>query len=214
LAKARQRAPRRRNARGEGSQLRQEILEAAIRLIERHGSCEEISLRAVAKEVGIAAPSIYPHFADREALFLAVLKQLFDELIELRNSAEEAAGAAGGGPWERLRAAAFATVQFGLERPGHYKMLYEGGVIAALIDKRAAAFGRAIQLRVIDLIGRLSAETGRNANDPERTALLLWTGIHGVISLQINKPTLPWPDATMLVEDLMRAILRLEQKTN
>ncbi len=34
--------------------------------------------------------------------------------------------AAGGGPWERLRACVLATVRFGLERPGHYKMLYEG----------------------------------------------------------------------------------------
>jgi AcrR family transcriptional regulator len=195
---------RQRNARGEGRQLRQDILKAAIDLIERAGSCEGLSLRGVAKEVGIAAPSVYPHFADREALLLAVLQQLFDELIELRNKAEEAAAAAGGGPGERLRAAVFATVRFGLDRPGHYKMLFEGRVIPALSDPKAAAFGRPIQMRVTALIKEIDS----NAENTERLSLLLWTAIHGVISLQINKPTLPWPDATSLVEDHMRAILR------
>jgi AcrR family transcriptional regulator len=200
---------RQRNARGEGGQLRQDILDAAIALIERAGSCEAVSLRAVAKEVGIAAPSVYPHFADREALLLAVLEQLFDRLIAQRNQAEDAAGAAGGGPWERLRAGVFATVRFGLERPGHYKMLYEGRVISGLSNPMAASFGRPIQIRAVGLIREiLHGVPGREAEDAERLALLLWCGSHGVVSLQINKPTLPWPEATTLVEDLMRAIIR------
>ncbi len=197
---------RQRNARGEGGQLREDILRAAISLIEKAGSCEAVSLRAIAKEAGIAAPSVYPHFADRDALLLAVLKKLFDELIELRTKAEEAAS---GGAWERLRAGVFATVRFGLERPGHYKMLYEGRVISGLSDPKLATFGRAIQTRVTALIKEiLEATPGREAEDAERLSLLLWASTHGVISLQINKPTLRWPKATALVEDVMRALIR------
>lgn len=200
---------RQRNARGEGGQLRQDILAAAINLIERAGTCEAVSLRAVAKEVGIAAPSVYPHFADREVLLLAILQQLFDELIAQRNQAEDEVAAAGGGPWDRLRAGVFATVRFGLDRPGHYKMLYEGGVISGLNDPMAAAFGRPIQIRVAGLIREiLHGVPGRDGEDAERLALLLWCGSHGVISLQINKPTLPWPEASTLVDDLMHAIIR------
>src|SRR5882724_6133685 len=177
---------RQRNARGEGGQLREDILKAAIALIEKAGSCEGVSLRAVAKQAGIAAPSVYPHFVDRDALLLAVLQKLFDEMVELRTKAEEAAG---GGAWERLRAGVFATVRFGLERPGHYKMLYEGRVISGLSDPKAATFGRAIQTRVIALITEiLEATPGREAQDAERLSLLLWAATHGVISLQINKP--------------------------
>jgi hypothetical protein len=50
----------------------------------------------------------------------------------------------------------------------------------------------------------LEATPGREAEDPERLALLLWASTHGVISLQINKPALRWPKATALVEDMMR----------
>ena len=198
---------RQRNARGEGGQLRADILKAAINLIERTGSCEEVSLRAVAKEVGIAAPSVYTHFADRETLLLAVLQQLFDELIALRDEAEKSVAAEGA--WRRLRAAVFATVHFGLERPGHYRMLFEGQVLSSLSNPGAATFGRPIQLRVAALVREiLDAAPGRKDENAERLALLLWAGVHGVISLQINKPTLPWPEATSLVEDLMRAIIR------
>ncbi|WP_233590346.1 TetR/AcrR family transcriptional regulator [Dyella dinghuensis] len=200
---------RQRNARGEGGQLRQDILGAAIALIDRAGSSEAVSLRAVAKEVGIAAPSVYAHFPDRDALLLAVLQQLFDELIALRSEAEERAAAAGGGAWQQLRAGAFATVHFGLQRPGHYKMLYEGRVVSGLSDPMAAAFGRPIQLRVAGLIREiLEGMPERENDDAERLALLIWAGTHGVISLQINKPTLRWPKATDLVEDLMRAVIR------
>ena len=197
---------RQRNARGEGGELREDILKAAIALIEKSGSCEAVSLRAIAKEAGIAAPSVYPHFADRDALLLAVLKKLFDELIEQRTKAEDAAG---GSAWERLRAGVFATIRFGLERPGHYKMLYEGRVISGLSDPKVATFGRAIQTRVTALIKEiLEATPGREAEDAERLSLLLWASTHGVISLQINKPTLRWPKATAMVEDVMRALIQ------
>jgi AcrR family transcriptional regulator len=199
---------RSRNARGEGAHLRQDILEATIRLIDKAGSCEAVSLRAVAKEVGIAAPSIYAHFGDREELLLAVLKHLFERLIALRTAAEDDAMAAGGGPWECLRAGAIATIRFGLDSPGRYKMLFEGRVISGLGDKKAAAFGRPIQERVMAHLNALpKSATRRQAIDSERLSLLIWSATHGVVSLQINKPTFPWPEATALVEDLMRAIL-------
>jgi len=164
-----------------------------------------VSLRGVAKQAGIAAPSVYGHFADLDELLLAVLERLFAELIALRVAAEEAAV---DDPWERLRASVFATVRFGLTRPGHYRMLFEGQVVPALSNPRAATFGRPIQARVVALLREILDASGRAGENAERLSLLLWAGVHGVISLQINKPTLDWPDATGLVEDLMRAVVR------
>jgi AcrR family transcriptional regulator len=201
--------PRSRNARGSGDHLRSEIIDSAIRLLERLGPEDPFSLRAVAKEAQIAAPSIYIHFADRNLLLLAVLQQLFDGLIKRRNTAEEKAARAGGGPWERLLAATLASVDFGLQRPGHYKVLYEGRVVPRLDDPKAMAFGRPIQTRAIELITEItSVLPARERDDPERLALLLWSGIHGLISLRINKPTLDWPDARVLAEEMARAVVR------
>lgn len=199
---------RQRNLRGSGDQLRQEILEAAIRLLERLAPDEPFSLRAVAKEASISAPSVYLQFADRNILLLAVLEYLFDELIAKRNSAEEEAAKAGGDAWDRLLAAVLATVEFGLQHPGHYKVLYEGRVVPRLEDPKAMAFGKSIQIRVVELIKQiLAAKPKRKDVNPERLALLLWAGTHGLVSLRINKPTLDWPDTAALAVEMARAII-------
>jgi AcrR family transcriptional regulator len=201
--------PRSRNARGSGDHLRNEIIEAAIRVLERLGPEEPFSLRSVAKEAGIAAPSVYIQFADRNVLLLAVLEQLFDELIALRSAAEERAARRGGDAWDRLLASVLATVEFGLKRPGHYKVLYEGRVVPRLDDPQAMAFGRPIQTRVIELIREvLSADRKREKDDAQRLSLLLWAGIHGLISLRINKPTLAWPKTEELAEQMAKAVIQ------
>jgi AcrR family transcriptional regulator len=200
---------RKRNARGTGDQLRQEILVAAIRLLERLAPEEPFSIRAVAKEANITAPSVYLQFEDKDALLLAVLEHLFNDLIARRNAAEEDAAKAGGGPWERLLAAVLATVEFGLQHPGHYRVLYEGRVVPRLSDPRAVTFGRAIQTRVIELVSEVLANKRKGADkSPERLSLLLWAGIHGLVSLRINKPTFNWPDTAALATEMARAIVQ------
>ena len=42
--------------------------------------------------MGIAAPSIYPHFADRDAIVTAVVARVFDELAEAIKAGAAAAG--------------------------------------------------------------------------------------------------------------------------
>jgi len=204
--------PRQKYARGQGDQLRSDLIEAAIRILANNEPSGQFSLRAVAKEARVAAPSIYLHFSDLNELRLAVLERLFAEQIELRNRADEEAAKAGGGAWERLLAGSLALVRFGLERPGHYKVMYEGRVILRLHDPRAATFGRPMQDHTVELISEIVRKKGSKglAEDPHRLALLLWTGIHGIISLQINKPTLDWPAATELAAQVARFIIRPE----
>lgn len=198
---------RRRNVRGEGDRLRAEIVDAATRLLGQLGPDDPFSLRAVAKEAGIAAPSVYIHFADRNTLLLAVLGQMFAELSAIRTAAIDAAREAGGDAWQCLLAGSLAYVKFGLERPGHYRVLYEGRAISRLDDPMTANFGRTIQVQTADLIREIVAKRGRQAAKPEELALLLWASLHGIVSLQINKPTLKWPRASVLAEKACRALI-------
>ena len=205
-----EKAPRARNARGKGERLRDEIIAAAIKVLSTIGAEDLFSLRAVAKEAKIAAPSVYIHFADRNVLLLAVLEKLFREQVAIRAAAEEEAARAGGRPWERLLARSIVAVEFGLKHPGHYKVLFEGRVVLRLNDPRIADFGRPLLVRSIELIREIKsiAIKVRVSQDPQRLALLLWSGLHGVISLRINKPTLDWPSATELAEQVTRAIIQ------
>src|SRR6185295_14050813 len=63
---------RRRAPRGSGDQLRDEILDATTGLLLETGHAKAVSIRSVAQRVGVTPPSIYLHFADKEALLDAV----------------------------------------------------------------------------------------------------------------------------------------------
>jgi len=201
-------ALRSRNARGEGEKLRGEIIDAAVKVLSALGPEDPFSLRSVAKMAKIAAPSVYIHFSDRNVLLLAVLEKLFAEQVAIRATAETAAAEAGGGAWERLLARSVASVRFGLEHPGYYKVLFEGRVVPRLNDPHISGFGRPLLARSIELIREIPHQPGRISDDPERLSLLLWAGLHGVISLRINKPTLDWPPATELAEQITRTIIQ------
>ena len=73
-APAARRRPRSR--RGDGGQLREEIIEAAREILAQTGSLDALTLRGVARRVGIAATSIYLHFPDTEHLAVAATQQL------------------------------------------------------------------------------------------------------------------------------------------
>src|SRR5947199_7637735 len=70
---------RQRNPRGQGERLRDDIIEAASRLLA-DPAAPPLTLRAVAREVGVAATSVYLHFDDIESLTLATVNHLFGEL--------------------------------------------------------------------------------------------------------------------------------------
>ena len=94
---------RERNRRGEGGRLRADILAGATELLERSGSEEAVTLRAVARQVGISAPSIYTHFADREAIVEAIVDSAFADFNAAINSAVEAGSGPLARPTSRVR---------------------------------------------------------------------------------------------------------------
>ncbi len=71
------------------SDLRERIIEAAWAQIAREGA-PALSLRAVARDLAIAAPSIYNHFADRDALVTALIVEAYESLATYQKAANDA----------------------------------------------------------------------------------------------------------------------------
>lgn len=172
------------------------------------GSDEALSLRAVAREVGVSAPSVYLHFPDKEAVLLEVAAVLFGDL---ERALDDAAADAGDDPVAALLARARAYVTWALERPGHYKVVYEGVLLRRIADPTHPAFGRpALLALVADLLRAVESGALPPTDDPpEHTAQLLWQAVHGVASLRINKPGVAWDPPGSDAEALVRAVLRL-----
>lgn len=190
---------RERNRRGEGARLRADILAAATSLLEKTGNEEAVTLRAVARQVGIAAPSIYAHFADREAIVDEIVDTAFADF----NAAIGAAVASAAGPLERLRAGCAAYLRFAAERPNRYKLVFErqyltggpGEPVPAIRRQSFEALVAAVQA-CID--AGLSAGT-----DAELDSTAIWIALHGYATLHALMPGWPWPDADALLDRII-----------
>ncbi|CAJ1581143.1 TetR/AcrR family transcriptional regulator [[Mycobacterium] wendilense] len=200
------RTGRPRSRRGHGDQLRDEILAAVNRLLDESGSDEKLTMRAVAQEVGVAAPSIYLHFADKSQLVWAALADKYTQLAEVMRAADQAAGDAG--PRDRLRAQLHAYCLFALENPGRYRLMYQ--VRQPVGDP--AQLGRHPARQVTGPLRRVLRECAQ-AGHPfalplHQLAYTLWTSLHGIVSIQLTMAdTAEMPYATQGVLDLADGVL-------
>lgn len=199
---------RRRNRRGEGARLRTELVEAAARVLEASGDAHALTLAGVAREAGIAAPSIYRHFANRDELVEAVVADRFQRLdaalLETMSSASDPAAA--------LRACCDAYCRFGLEHPGHYQVLFTAslGLDPARPGDRPGerVFGR-LAAAVQACIDAGTARPG----DARLMAVNVWVALHGIVSLRTSRPHHPWPSVQTLINAALAGQTGLDPAT-
>lgn len=192
---------RTRNPRGQGSRLREEVVDAAARLLERTGRDTSITLRAVAREAGVAPPSIYAHFDGPQEILGAVLSRaLIDFASVLATAAEEVEPAR-----EKLIARSLAYLRFVRTQPQRYRQLFERTVVDGVEEIFAPGSEVAAQCELafgafVALVARAQAEVPGADHDPVRhhpseDAALLWAALHGYVVLKASNPDVPWPEA-------------------
>jgi AcrR family transcriptional regulator len=191
-------ARRPRSQRGSGEQLRAEIVAVAKRLLASAATVDEVSIRAVAEAVGVTPPSIYLHFADKNDLIAAVVADVFAEL----DVAMLEAGANANGPLEKLRNYGLAYVRFAVEHPEHYRLAAMDPCPRPDVDEVLAnsAFEH-FNATVVECIEAGIFPEG----EPLPITLDLWSAAHGIASLLIAKPFLPWGDREAAAERVLCA---------
>jgi AcrR family transcriptional regulator len=172
---------RARNRRGEGDLLRAEILAAATDLLDATGDARAVTLRAVARVVGIAAPSIYPHFPGQLSIVVAVVRQAFAELSDWLRSAADAAGE---DPRQRLHAVCLAYLDFARRHPERYRTMF-GGIWTStaacdLSPDALVDLGEDALRLVTDCLAACVAAGVCAGTDPAADAVALWVGLHGL----------------------------------
>ena len=189
---------RERNPQGEGARLRDELIAAAGRLLAAD-DVGSLSLRGVAREAGVAAPSVYLHFASKEALLRAVVSAHFAAL----QRAIEIGVASGHDPTSRLLAGCLAYCRYAVEQPSSYQLLFN----TPRPDIKDAGFsgtsGAAAFQTLVDGVTSCIAAGAARPGDPFRMATDIWSALHGTASLRRASTGFPWPP----LEDQVRGIL-------
>jgi AcrR family transcriptional regulator len=201
---------RRRNRRGEGGKLREEIIAAAVELLDKEGDERAVTLRSVARRIGIAAPSIYPHFPDQPAIMLAVVRQEFDRLAAVLRAA-----AADGGedPRQRLLAVCHAYLDLAQTHPERYRTMFGGLWIApalgdsSITEEDLLGLGTDSLQLLTDALGDCVTAGQATSTDPAADAVALWLGLHGLAHQRAVTRAFPWPED--IAERLIGALAHL-----
>ncbi|BBY31356.1 TetR/AcrR family transcriptional regulator [Mycolicibacterium sediminis] len=190
---------RRRAPRGSGEQLREEILDATTDLLLETGHAKAVSIRAVAQRVGVTPPSIYLHFADKDALLDAVCAGYFERLDRVMQQVVVDQPTT----LDRLRAQGMAYVRFALETPELYRIALMGEPMPGSdvdVTLNSSAFAH---LR--DTVQALIDEGIYPPGDATVMGLELLTVAHGVVALVIARPYLPFGDVEVYADRVLRS---------
>jgi AcrR family transcriptional regulator len=200
-----------RSRRGEGAGLRDEILDAVDKLMADAGTADAVSIRAVGDIVGVSAPSIYRHFADKDEMVHDACDRGFERFeAHLRGASNGKTGL------EAIHAIALAYLSFAAANPGQYRVLF---MTPSPIDMTTHDFSfdtlRTDMTALVHLAELVDAgaKAGdiRQIADPMHMAAMLWTMVHGIASLRIAKPELPWPsieDQALTLFTMLNGICR------
>jgi AcrR family transcriptional regulator len=153
--------------------LRDALVQAALVEVEQAGP-EAISIKALARKLGVSQPAPYRHFADREALLEAVTAAAFRQFsATLRESIAKPSKRS------KLSRVAQATLAFGLRRNGIYRLMFASRTMACspkggeLHNAAMETFALLIEALEAPAVGLIR----------ERHALQIWATLHGVVML-------------------------------
>jgi AcrR family transcriptional regulator len=179
----------------ERADTRQRILDAAREMFVRRGY-DATTMRAIADRIEYTPTAIYHHFKNKQALLAELciadfraLASAFQKLGRIED------------PIERLRKTGLAYVQFGLEHPMQYQLMFmtrrpkevDDSIHSDDPSESAYAF---LKQTCADVIAtrRLRPEY----RDADELALIAWSSLHGMLALRIvlgEEEWVQWGDA-------------------
>ncbi len=165
-------------------ELRQAILTAAGELFLEQGY-DRFSLRKVAERIGYSPTTIYLYFRDKDDLLFTVVDEGF-----VRFGQQLAAAAAStGDPWEQIIALGRAYVNFGLQNPLYYQLMFMQRTDFLLHQRAGESQPRIAAFRVLRQAVQNAIDAGvLRPGDAESYSDVLWALVHGMVSLAISMP--------------------------
>lgn len=169
--------------------LRQAVIDTALQLAEESGD-ERVSLREVARRIGVSSGAPFRHFADHGALMAAIAEEA---TVRLRLMVERDQHQSPPAAIERLRTMGHSFLAWALQHPTSFRLvsarrLYDFGASPVL-----NAHFKAVRERTIALVQQAQTE-GDLQRDvaPERLALMLRSAVYGMARMHVDGQLVQW----------------------
>ncbi len=162
--------------------LRMSLIAAGMAALDA-APVEDLSLRALARAVGVSATAVYRHFPDKEALLGALALAALDRMGHDQQAAADAIPASAG-PVQAFCATGAAYVRFAIAHPQAFRLIWKavppGDVLAGPVD--------AAHLAMQGLRRSVAAVLPDDASPEQQRDLALraWGLVHGLAMLILD----------------------------
>jgi AcrR family transcriptional regulator len=159
-------------------ELRSAIMAVALQMIAEAGLAS-LSLREIARRIGVTTAAPYHHFKDRQSLLIELAIEAYTQLFAAMSNAKDSANNAS----EAIEAEAEAYLQFGRDHRAEYAVMFCG----EFANHPRSLDMMTIADRSLELVRKSIAES-RNLTPTQSTeaAFCLWSLLHGILTLDQN----------------------------
>jgi AcrR family transcriptional regulator len=154
--------------------LRAALVEAGLRALETT-QIADLSLRQLAREVGVSATAVYRHFPDKQALLKALASAGIEQLGRYQQAAAEAAG----GTAAAFGATGRAYVRFALANPALFRLIF-----SHLDPLGETVFGDSLAARLLQ--EKAFEAVGDDRAQARRLMIQAWAVVHGLAMLMLD----------------------------
>ena len=156
---------------------RRRLCDVAERLFVEHG-VEGVTMRQIAERLECSAMTPYRYFRNKNDIFVAVRAAALDRFSERLEAARRTFGS----PARRGRAVGDAYLQFAIEEPDAYRLVFDLSQPEDANYPELAAANARSRKTMTDYMEDLVA-AGVMDGDPKTLGLIYWAGTHGLVNL-------------------------------
>lgn len=160
-------------------QLRAALLKAGLKLLESDG-IDAVTIRAVAREAGVAHSAPANHFKDRRTLLTGIATEIFKS--RANTAVEILAPSDQGSARERLLLFARDWLDFGLAHPHQYRLIWRRDCL----DPHDLALNEQMDRIYVPLVSLYAGIMPGKATSAESQAIGLWSLLHGYLSMRLD----------------------------
>jgi AcrR family transcriptional regulator len=177
--------------------LREACVQEAMKIIESEG-VDQLSMREVARRLGVSHQAPYKHFQSRDHILAEILRRSFEDFarhLDARPRSDD--------PHADLHAMGLAYLQYAAQNPLQYQLMFnlpfpDAAHHPAVLEKAQHAFSL-----LHHAIGRIAP-----THDPSDDALFVWSTLHGLASLAQTHIFASLPIHHEALDEIIRAILQ------
>lgn len=158
--------------------LRSALVDEGLKLLAQ-SDAEHLSLREVARNVGVSATAVYRHFPDKQALLSALAFEGGKQLAQRQRVVQEAAG----GGLAGFDAIGREYVRFAVQNPALFRLMMTSARYGTMLEVRDEGdAGLGLLRGNIDAL----AAPGTSEDEKQIRAVQAWAIVHGLAMLILD----------------------------